>query len=111
MMNLIGPDCADAACGESSNAAQSASALKIRPIPSSRFSASVTGLGQASKTRVQKAPDAGPGAFARYLSGTTAVTSTSTIMPGHANWLIVSSVWAGIGVVPNTSDRHLPKSG
>jgi hypothetical protein len=43
-------------------------------------------------------------------SGTIAVTSISTIMPGHASWLIVSSVCAGIGVVPKVSVRHLPKS-
>jgi hypothetical protein len=48
-------------------------------------------------------------AFApRYFSGTIAVTSTSTIMPGQASWTILSSVCAGGGVAPNTSARHLP---
>ena len=36
-----------------------------------------------------------------YFTGTIAVTSTSTIMPGQASWLMVRRVWTGIGVVPN----------
>jgi len=39
------------------------------------------------------------------------VTSISTNIPGHASWLMVSSVCAGIGVEPKVSWRHLPKSG
>jgi tripartite-type tricarboxylate transporter receptor subunit TctC len=47
----------------------------------------------------------------RYFNDTIAVASISTSMPGHASWLMVSSVWAGIGVAPKVSWRHLPKSG
>src|SRR5215510_14052350 len=43
-----------------------------------------------------------------YFNGTMAVTSISTIMPGQASWLIVSSVWAGRGWLPKASTRHLP---
>jgi poly(3-hydroxybutyrate) depolymerase len=43
-----------------------------------------------------------------HFSGTMAVTSTSTIMPGHASWVMLSSVWAGGGFTPNASERHLP---
>jgi hypothetical protein len=43
-----------------------------------------------------------------HLSGTIAVTSTSTIIPGHASCTMLRSVWAGGGVVPKVSERHLP---
>jgi hypothetical protein len=42
----------------------------------------------------------------RYFSGTIAVTSISTIIPGQASWLIVSSVCAGSGWFPNASTWH-----
>ena len=35
-----------------------------------------------------------------HLSGTIAVTSTSTIIPGHASCTMLRSVWAGGGVAP-----------
>ncbi len=47
----------------------------------------------------------------RYFTGTIAVASISTSMPGRASWLMVSSVCAGIGVVAEGFRRHLPKSG
>ena len=58
-----------------------------------------SGLGAATTRRPDRAED--------YFD-TTAVTSISTIIPGQASWLIVSSVWAGSGLLPNASTRHLP---
>ena len=43
-----------------------------------------------------------------HFNGTIAVASISRIIPGQASWLIVSSVWAGSGWLPNASTRHLP---
>jgi len=43
-----------------------------------------------------------------YFTGTIAVTSTSTIMPGYANCTMLRSVLAGGGVAAKISERHLP---
>ena len=68
---------------------------------------------ERERTRCRRRPldVSGPGrANPRRCSlfDTMAVTSTSTIIPGQASWLMVRSVWAGSGLLPNASTRHLP---
>jgi hypothetical protein len=46
---------------------------------------------------------------AAYLAS-TAVTSTSIAIWGHANWLTTRNVEAGIGALPNASARHFSAS-